>query len=584
MTIHHYLHVQKILALLLLGNGSSSISGFGMGSKPKRGGGRGAATRFVSQQSVRSTATTTTPLLSPVVGAHPAKDSSDDYLYQGDGYSIFVTNVEEDNNNLELLQVPDEGTDNSNYCTYYCTSSFSQKHSVPNVLEYKDNRNPVDTDTTSSDDFVEAIRIRLKRKISMEEVYELAVEKNLPKKKTISLHSFISSMSVMASLVLLLPTFHPGLDDNFGLPQLFSYEYASYDLLRQSQLCALLQMVSSIMGVFRLPKRSPSVRTVGFVVSALIITQLSLVIMSSLNGTDVYLFDAFSMQGRILISVINTTLLKGSLDSLVLIVGDKERKGWDTVPNYGSKPSAFIAIFPFHILICITGNAVLPVLCDKQSFIENAVPFFAIFPGVQTLGYVAISLAVGLGALLATLQYEKKITNEFASFWNLFALVFLTFDGVKFMVLLTAFPERFAHSEYVTSYTPQLQSIWHTNECLGVGTILALMVGLKNLSSATVLATSTSSRNRNNKANDEAIMAVVAVESPNSKKQSPENALVLASSKYQDIVGDGDGDGDGDSDVEEQAHSILIDLELVTVANNNNSSTAYNQQQQQQQD
>merc|ERR1712232_84153 len=136
---------------------------------------------------------------------------------------------------------------------------------------------------------------------SVDKLYGLAIQKNKPKKKPISIHSFLSSMSAMAAIMLLFPSFHPGIDD-FGFPRLFTYEHASNELLWQSQLVALLQMVSSILGIFRLPKRSPSVRTGGFILSAMIITQLSLVVMSSLNGTDVYLFDAFSIQGRVLIS------------------------------------------------------------------------------------------------------------------------------------------------------------------------------------------------------------------------------------------------------------------------------------------
>lgn len=400
---------------------------------------------------------------------------------------------------------------------------------------------------------------------SMDDVYNLAVRKNLPKKKPISIHSFISSMSAMAALVLLLPSFHPGVDE-LGFPRLFTYEHASNELLWQSQLVALLQMVSSILGVFRLPKRSPSVRTGGFVLSAMIVTQLSLVVMSSLNGTDVYLFDAFSMQGRILISVINTALLIGSFDSIKEIVGDKEKKGWETVPNYSSRSSAFFAVFPFHILICMTGNAVLPVLCDKESFVANAVPFFSVFPGVQTLGYVAASLGIGLGALLATFQFEKKITSEFASFWNIFAIVFLTFDSMKFMYLMVAFPEKFAHSEYFVSYTPHLQSVWHTNEVLVIGTILALSVGLKNLSSKTTLSS------KNKLTSLEAIP--LALETPSTTNEAsspvafnktPLSALTSDSKKYQDI-----------DDLEERAYQVLTDLERIRKKDRNEQEDVSN--------
>lgn len=353
---------------------------------------------------------------------------------------------------------------------------LSPTNMVSNILEYKDDGRPVDLKEVATETSV------LKEKIN-----DFLVKKSRPKKKPISLHSFVSSMSAMSALLLLLPTFHPGIDE-FGFPRLFNYEYASNDLLWQSQMVALLQMVGSLMGIFRLPKNSPHVRTAGFVISALVITQLSLVTMSSLNGTDVYLFDAFSMQGRALISAVNTALLIGSFGSITEIIGDTEQKGWETVPNYSSRTAAFSAVFPFHVLMCITGNAVLPVLSDKASFLENALPFFEVFPGTQTLGYIATSLAVGLGSLFATLQFEKKMTSDEASFWNLFVIAFLTYDGVKFMYLLWAFPEKFPHSEYFASYTPHLQSLFHTNEVLVVGTVLSMLAGLHNLSKSNTLA------------------------------------------------------------------------------------------------
>ncbi len=471
----------RLLTLLIVTNGFSFILGFQSVSRTR------------STLSRREHQWAAIPKFSPLFCSDEDDESEKDSPHPE--FEFFLGRSESGNPSRGLdRRVLEEASEEDVF-------EFSSRFWIYNILEYKDNRDPIDSSKSafekealpekkliSMDELYKiALQKNLDNKISMDELYKIALQKNLPKKKPISMHSFISSMSAMAALLLVLPTFHPGIDE-FGLPRLFSYEYASNDLLWQSQLVALMQMVSSILGVFRLPKHSPNVRTVGFVLSALIVTQLSLVVMSSLNGTDIYLFDAFSMQGRILISVINTTLMIGSLDSIAMILGDKEKKGWETVPGYGSRSSAFLTSFPFHILICMNGNAVLPVLCDKQSFVENALPFFSIFPGVQTLGYVATSLAVGLGALLATLQFENKISNEVASFWNIAIISFLTYDGVKFMYLLAAFPERFAHSEYFVSYTPHLQSLWHTNEVLVIGTILSLMVGLQNWSKATLFA------------------------------------------------------------------------------------------------
>lgn len=206
---------------------------------------------------------------------------------------------------------------------------LSPTNRLSNIIEYKDDGRPVDFPKKAFDDMKDAAT---ETSVFKEKVYDFFVKKSLPKKKPISMHSFISSMSAMSAILLLLPTFHPGIDE-FGFPRLFSYDLASNDLLWQSQMVAFLQMIGSIMGIFRLPKNSPNVRIAGFVVSALAITQLSLVTMSSLNGTDVYLFDAFSMQGRALISAVNTALLIGSFGSITEIIGDTEQKGWETVPN-----------------------------------------------------------------------------------------------------------------------------------------------------------------------------------------------------------------------------------------------------------
>ena len=181
--------------------------------------------------------------------------------------------------------------------------------------------------------------------------------------------------------------------------------------------------------------------------------------------------------------------------------------------------------------MCITGNAVLPVLCDKSSFVENALPFFDIFPGVQTLGYVAVSLSIGLGSLFATLQFEKKMTSDEASFWSNFTTFFFTYDSVKFMYLLWAFPERFPHSEYFASYTPHLQSVYHTSEVLVVGTVLSMLAGLNHWSKPRALTFA----------------------SVKQKSSNPSLMSLKAFNSTSELVS-----------LEDRAFQVAIDLELIT--------------------
>lgn len=473
--------LRLLVPLVLLGGGSmpSRVLGFEIVSKT-----RGRPQRFVD---LDSEATAPRQGLVPAVAPRGRSGSSLFLLLlRGRGRHHESDDLPADDDCGESEGGTEEG--------YYSYDRRSSEPAFSNLLEYKEHRDPVQVDrqpkknradrtntpSTQTQAFVDAMNeLNLKKIASVNQVYDLAVRKNLPKKKPISMHSFVSTLSAMASVLLLVPTFHPGIDD-LGLPRLFTYEYASNELLWQSQLVAILQMVGSILGVFRLPKNSPPVRTAGFLIAAMIVVQMSIVVISNLNGTDVYLFDAFSMQGRILSSVINTTLLIGSFDNLTSILGDKDQRGWETVPNYQNKLSAFALVFPIHVLICISGNAILPVLCDKESFVQNALPFYGIFPGLQTVELTAISLSVGLGSLLATLQFERKIDAGVATGLNLALLLFLNYDGVKFMYLLLNFPERFAYSEYFTTYTPHLQSVWHTNEALVAGTLLAVLLGWRD--------------------------------------------------------------------------------------------------------
>mmetsp|Transcript_6376 Transcript_6376/g.8509 ORF Transcript_6376/g.8509 Transcript_6376/m.8509 type:complete len:507 (-) Transcript_6376:627-2147(-) len=402
------------------------------------------------------------------------------------------TNGRNRNDNDDLIvdvSVPNEGQlvlsdiiQESNTKYQHSSSMIEDIEAVPinNILGYIEH-----------DPHEESIHIDVKKStlkdtnasgnLSMEKLYNLAVKKNLPKRKPISMHSFLSSMSAMAAIMVLLPTFAPCIDE-FGLPQIFNYNAeVSVQMLWQCQLCAVLQLISSVLGMFRLPKNSPSVRNIGFMMTATAVVQTNFVILSSLNGTEVYLFDAFSTVGRMFLITINTVCLMSFIDNVSSVIGDKDMQGWETVPGFNNRIAAMSMTLP-GFFGCLTGNAYLPLLGDKAVFEQFALPFYTAFPGVQTIGYCALCFALGISALLATLQFEKKMSNTLASVLVIGVLVLTNFDSAKFAYLIVAFPEKFPDVVLASSeYTHNLQTIWQTNEFLASCIVFAIVHGMYKL-------------------------------------------------------------------------------------------------------
>lgn len=334
----------------------------------------------------------------------------------------------------------------------------------------------------ASDDISNVIK-----NISFNELYDLAVLKSRPKKKSVSLHSVLATAATMGAIVTILPTFQPGLDE-FGYPQIFQNSKDLSDVtLHQVQFMALINLVTSVLGVLRLPPASPPARVNGMVNAAMVAVTVDSVVLSSLNGSGVYSFDAFSLFGRGALILVLVGGLFTSLKSLYEAASDNQKKGWDTIPNYGSRFSAVATNIVLVLLMCTLTVPILVLFSPngQDIFEDSALPLFARYNGLQTIQFFGVSFAVGIGALLGTLQFERKITAAQAGLGAFFVQLFLTFDSIKYTFYFSDFKKYFPDSpvlaEAYSKGYPQLATDTHYVEITIAATALALLGGLFKL-------------------------------------------------------------------------------------------------------
>ena len=300
-----------------------------------------------------------------------------------------------------------------------------------------------------------------------QELYSLAVAKNRPKKESVSFHSTLTRSTTMAVLVTLIPLFAPGVG-NDGQFQLFQYnEHISSEIVTQSQFCAVLQLVGAMLGILRLPKNSPPVRELGMKQGAYFVAVLSLIAISNLNGTDQYLFDAFSMPGRVLFATMATLVTKISIQFIDCSIADKTRRGFHVGgPLMGHRLTAAFQAIAVYSMGFLVIQGCTPLFMEQAAFEELVKPYYTdIYNGALTSATVAVNQWIGLGALVGTLQFEKKMTMLAASLWYIVLGLFLAFDSFKLAYDFSAhqiysIPE--AQNQLLFQHN--LAAQWHTTE------------------------------------------------------------------------------------------------------------------------
>ena len=210
-------------------------------------------------------------------------------------------------------------------------------------------------------------------------------------KKPVSLHSILSGCTVAAAALVLLTLFDPGFDE-FGYPQLFRVDGPLGDnVYVQVQAILLFQMITSVMGLFRLPKNSIRLRRVGMENGAFVCLQFGLASLSSLNGTGIYLFDAYTPSFAFLALIVNALSLKAIFELI-----DCTATAGDVVTLTGVQVQAY-----------------LPLLGIKKEALAYAEAFSPLHGAALTAVTVFINMVIGSGALLGTLQFEKKFQRGF---------------------------------------------------------------------------------------------------------------------------------------------------------------------------
>ena len=304
-------------------------------------------------------------------------------------------------------------------------------------------------------------------KSTPEELYGMAVAKSRPKKESVSIHSMLTRSTTMAVLVTLMPLFAPGIGQD-GMLQLFQYnEHISSDIVTQSQFCAGLQLVGALLGILRLPKNSPPVRELGMKQGAYFVTVLSMIALSNLNGTDQYLFDAFSVPGRVAFFCMAILVTKISIQLIDCSIADKARKGFHVGgPLMGNRLTAAFQAIAVYTMGFLVIQGCTPLFMEKAAFEELVKPYYTdIYNGALTSATVAVNQWIGFGALVGTLQFEKKISMMSASMWYILLGIFLAFDSFKLAYDFSAqqiftLPE--AQSQLLFQQNEAAQ--WHTTE------------------------------------------------------------------------------------------------------------------------
>ena len=304
-------------------------------------------------------------------------------------------------------------------------------------------------------------------KSTPEELYGMAVAKSRPKKQSISIHSMLTRSTTMAVFVTLIPLFAPGIGQD-GMLQMFQYnEHISSDIVTQSQFCAGLQLIGALLGILRLPKNSPPVRELGMKQGAYFVTVLSMIALSNLNGTDQYIFDAFSIPGRAAFFCMAALVTKISIQLIDCSIADKSRKGFQVAgPMMGNRLTAAFQAIAVYTMGFLVIQGCTPLFMEKAAFEELVKPYYTdIYNGALTSATVAVNQWIGFGALVGTLQFEKKISMLSASVWYILLGLFLAFDSFKLAYDFSAQQIIFLpEAQDQLLFQQNLAAEWHTTE------------------------------------------------------------------------------------------------------------------------
>lgn len=273
----------------------------------------------------------------------------------------------------------------------------------------------------STDDFFSILT-----KLSPGQLYELAVTTSRPKKETVSYHSVLSTITVGFTAIALLQTFAPGMRETLGFPRIFNtelYHAGSW----HAKATGLLWALVAITGVFRIPPNSPRIRSLLFQQCTAQTIAIYMLQDSNLFLLDpIWSFDLMSWNpGSVFFWGLMVVSLWLAGELLSETIGGPER-GRETLPAKGDRFGfSFLPIFSY---IGLLQQVPLILLTQNQEAFQNLfLPYAHRLEGsFNSINFLTEAMN-GMGMLVATLLFEKKITHTQAN-WMVFAVVL--FSGI----------------------------------------------------------------------------------------------------------------------------------------------------------
>jgi Ca2+-binding EF-hand superfamily protein len=277
-------------------------------------------------------------------------------------------------------------------------------------------------------------------------------------KKPVSLHSVLSGWSFVLIMSAYLGIFNPHMGEFHGadIPVLFDFFGQTSDsIVRQFQVSMIALSITSIMGLYRLPPNSPFSRRVYFWSCASSVVQCSIIVSSNLSAGALGLFSTFNYPWMY---ILNGSVI---ITDLIFLLGlDDAISGPDDGRDSLTTESRFnMAIFYYIFFMANTAffQMTLPPFYSNEDvwasmnlsfFEQNGLILWSLMPPV------AVGILSSLGALLATLKFEKKTdTNNTPLF--MFAILLVT----QFDIIVQAayqFVDKEAFSGTAMDYTNNL--------------------------------------------------------------------------------------------------------------------------------
>lgn len=273
-------------------------------------------------------------------------------------------------------------------------------------------------------------------KLSLEELREALVVKSRPKKLPVSLHSTLSILAFGFYVASMIPQFNPGYDQALNIPHIFKLIDDPNEAIMKQQLLAMWALaITGIMGLFRLPPRSPNSRRAFFLGCAFLTLAQAIVCSSNITGATVWFFDAWSAPWNVLVplsSVLGVIIQLWSIDEA--IVGDMRQR--DTLPLIETRIGAVFFYSITCFLFCaLTQIAITPLYSDRATFEEVAVPLLREnnLVATQLSTFALTTGSNSVAALLATLRFEKKMSFTQSRVIGLLCAIFFFFDGANLL-------------------------------------------------------------------------------------------------------------------------------------------------------